>query len=209
MNISWLGNYSVKIQSSDLIALIDPNSSTTGLSPYRGKVDIISFTNPSDESMSNLSSQANEAMIISGPGEYSMSGFTVYAYGWQNDRNIEQSIQRWHIEDMVLLYVGALNKDLSDKELQDIQKSPIDILLLPIGGGKGLELSPALKLLRLIEPKIVIPIHYSTPGLKEKIDDVKKFADEMGVDPGQAESRLTMKAGKLPGEEMLTVILKP
>lgn len=147
-------------------------------------------------------------MIINTPGEYTVSGFTLHALGWLTSEGVERSLQVWRIEDMSLLHLGALNRELVDKELQVLEKTSIDVLLLPVGGGSGLSTKQALALITTIEPRVVIPIHFALPGLVEKLDGVEQFAKEMGVDSKQREPKVILKANKLPTEDVQTIILQ-
>lgn len=208
MQISWHGQYTVKITSKEEIVVLDPYSPETGLSPFRSKASVVALSNPSEVSMSHLSGVQGEPVIIQNPGEYSIRGLTLHALGWHDADNKERSLQVWGIEDMTLLHLGSLNRDLTDEELQHIERVGIDILLLPVGGGSGLSLKQALNVMTTIEPRIVIPIHYKLPHLKEELEAVDKFAKELGVDTA-AVDKLTIKAGKLPEDDMQAVILKP
>jgi len=118
-------------------------------------------------------------------------------------------LQRWMVEDMVILHVGSLDRDLNEQELRELERVDIDVFLAPVGGGSGMSTKQALNMVSTIEPRVVIPIHYSLPGLNEKLDSVKAFADEMGVSGSTVEKKVILKAGKLPQEDMQTIILAP
>lgn len=209
MHVTWHGQYTIKIQSNEVTLVIDPYSTDTGLAPFRSKADIVALTNPTDLSMSHTDAVQGDPFLINTPGEYSISGFNLYALGWLDENQQERSIQLWQIESITMLHVGQLNRDLSDKELQHLEKTDIDVLFLPVGGGDGLSLKQAMKLITVIEPRIVIPIHYALPGLKESLDDVTQFAKEMGISPSDQQPKIIIKAGKLPQEDVTTYILKP
>lgn len=208
MQVSWHGQYTIKITSKDDVLIIDPYSPEVGLPPFRGKANIVALTNPTDKTMSHLSGVQGEYKLINTPGEYSISGFTLYAPGWQTAEGVERSLQLWVIEETSILHVGALNRDLTDKELQEIERIGIDILLLPVGGGNGLNLKQAMNLMTTIEPRLLIPIHYELKGLKEKLDSVSHFTKELGIKP-DPQPKIIVKPKKLSDEEMETVMLQP
>jgi L-ascorbate metabolism protein UlaG (beta-lactamase superfamily) len=207
MQITWHGQYTIKITSKDTTLVIDPYSPETGLSPFRAKANILALTNPTEKTMSHISGVQGEYKLINTPGEFSISGFTLHALGWENNDGIEKNLQLWEIEEMTLLHVGALSRDLTDKELQEVEKIGIDILLVPVGGGNSLTSKQAVNLVTTIEPRVVIPIHYKIPSLTEKLDPVDQFAKELGVS-SKPEEKFTIKAKNLPQEEMQIVILK-
>ena len=71
---------------------------------------------------------------------------------------------------------------------------PIDLALLPIGGGFQMDALQAAKSLKLLTPKKVIPMHYGTfpmlaPNADEFVAQAKKIADDVNVivlNPGQS-----------------------
>lgn len=209
MQLSWHGQYTLKIVSKETTLVIDPYAANLGISPFRAKADILALSNPSDASMSNISGIQGTPLIINTPGEYSMKEFSLHSIGWSDTDGNERSLQRWMVEDIVVLHIGSLNRDLNQQELQELERADIDVFLVPIGGGTSLTTAQAMKMISTIEPRIVIPIHYSLPGLTEKLDSVKAFAEEMGVSAQAAEKKLILKKNKLPQEDMQTIILAP
>ncbi len=201
MQLSWHGQYTIKVVSKETTLILDPSS--------RLKADILSFSNPSDPEMSNISGATPETTIIDTPGEYSLRHFTLHSIGWNTEDGTERNLQRWMIEDIVLLHVGALNRDLNEQELRELELVDIDVLFAPIGGGSGMTKEQAMKMITTIEPRIVVPIHYAVPGSSEKLDALKPFLEEMGVESSQPEKKLILRKSKLPQEDMQTVILAP
>lgn len=207
MHITWHGNYTIKIQSGESTLVLDPYSPATGLSPFRAKADIVALTNPAEPTMSHLDGIQGMPLLIRHPGEYALRGFTLHALGWNDEAGHERALHRWEIENMLVLHVGALQQEVTDQQLQELEKTDIDILFVPVGGGTGLSTKQAVSLVMKVEPRVVIPIHYQVPGLKEKLDAVDHFAREMGADPAKAEKKLTIKAKHLPEDELVTQIL--
>jgi L-ascorbate metabolism protein UlaG (beta-lactamase superfamily) len=60
-----------------------------------------------------------------------------------------------------------------------------------------------------IEPKIIIPMHYSLPKLKVKLDDLDKFLKTMGIRKIEPVPKLTVKKKDISEEEVKIVALKP
>lgn len=207
MHLTWHGQYTVRIQSADKVLVLDPYSPKLGLSAFRARADIVALTNPSGPDMANLSGLQGEPLVIASPGEYTIGGFTLNALGWFTEAGGERSLHVWRIEDVALLHVGALNRPLTDKELQVLEKTGIDVLLVPVGGGSGLNTQQALAMVTTIEPRLVIPIHWQLAGLRERLEGVDQFAKEMGVNPKQRETKVIIKSNKLPAEDVQTIIL--
>jgi|SRR5581483_6210919 len=210
MYISWHGSFCIKIQAGDKTLVIDPLSPQTGVGPLKGAADVVALTNKNNPDMSYINGLTGDFTVLDTAGEYEVAGFGLHAMPWRDEAGTERTIQRWNIESMVLLHVGALNRELTTQELSDLEKTDIHVLFLPIGGGSGLSLKQALALVTTIEPRILIPIHYHIPKFTgEKLDGLDVFAKEMGSDISQTEKRFNLKANKLPEEDMATVILSP
>ncbi len=85
----------------------------------------------------------------------------------------------------------------------------IDILILPIGGNSVLTAKDAEKIINEIEPKIVIPSHYSIEGLKLPYDKIEVFLKETGAKAETMDKLLVKKKDLNPEVIKKIVILDP
>ena len=193
MHITWHGHYTIKIVSEETTLVFDPHET------FRAKAQVVSLSSPMDKNMSNVAGLQGDPTIIQYPGEYSLAGMSAHAIGWYDEAGLERTVQRWEIEQMVLLHLGRLNRNLTDTELAEVERVAIDILFLPVDD-TTLPLKTALDILTKIEPRVLIPINFTK---------VKQFAEEMGVSPSATQPKFLAKANKLPAEDMETVILQP
>lgn len=148
--------------------------------------------------MSYLDGITGEPTVINTPGEYSIAGLTLHAPGWLDASNTERSFHLWSIENITIVHLGALTRMPTDDELQHLEKTTVDILLLPVGAEHSLPLKDAISLITIIEPRVVIPIAYK---------DIKAFTQQVGVDPNNQQDKFTTSRSKLPEEGLETVIL--
>jgi L-ascorbate metabolism protein UlaG (beta-lactamase superfamily) len=193
MHITWHGHSTIKIVTGETTLVFDPHEG------FRAKAQFVSLTNPSAPESSNVAGIQGDPTVIDKPGEYSLAGMSAHAIGWYDEASHERTVQRWEIEQMVVLHLGQLNRGLTDEELAELERTGVDILFLPVDD-TAMPLKTALDILTKIEPRVVIPINFT---------NVKKFADEMGVSPSEAQPKYLAKANKLPMEDMETVILQP
>src|SRR5206468_745538 len=88
------------------------------------------------------------------------------------------------IGDTNVLVTGHIYPELTDQQLEAI--GMIDILLVPVGGN-GYTVDPigALKLIKAIEPKMVIPTHYAEKSLNLPVpqQDLTNALKELGMEP--------------------------
>ena len=80
--------------------------------------------------------------------------------------------------------------------------------MIPVGGVYTIEAKEAAAIINQIEPKIVIPMHYQIPKLKEKIEGLDKFLKIMGIKNPEYQSKLSIKTKDLIGE-MKIIVLQP
>src|SRR5581483_1940842 len=108
-------------------------------------------------------------------GEYEVSGASVVGIATyrgeskqpESGRNVAYVIE---LEDLRVGHLGGIGHVPTSAQLEEM--SNVDILLVPVGGGESLAAPPAAETVSLIEPKLVIPMHYRTDVEKTKLDPV-------------------------------------
>ena len=111
--------------------------------------------------------------------------------------------------DQSVLITGRIYPDLSNEQIEDI--GLVDVMLVPVGGN-GYSTDPigALKLIKAIEPKIVIPTHYSDKELKYPVPQqtLKDALKELSMDPKETLPKLKLKPTELSDVTQLIVLEK-
>ena len=82
------------------------------------------------------------------------------------------------------------------------------MLLVPVGGGSALNSAQAAEVISLIEPGIVVPMHYKVDGCKLDLDPLDKFLAELGISGIEEQDSLSVR-GSSSTDETEVVILKP
>src|SRR3989344_4361534 len=184
MVIQWYGHSCFKITSGELVLAIDPYAKEIGLTTPRFRSDLVLVThNHSDHS--NTDALAGEPFIISGPGEYEVRGISIQGIDTYHDavRGRERgrnTIYRLVLEDITLLHLG----DFGENEMRDETleaAGDVDILMIPVGGKYTLDAAAAAKVVKQIEPRVVIPMHYKIPGLTLPLENADPFLKETGA----------------------------
>ncbi len=214
MVISYYGLSCFKIQSGDTVLAIDPFSKESGLTPPRFESHAVLTTHdhPNHNNIEALASKEEDvgAFKITGPGEYEFRGITVRGISSFHDAKSGKAkgkntiyVIEW--EGMKIAHMGDYGEGELRSEVQEALGTP-DILFMPVGGGDTIDAEAAAKLLNQIEPRVVIPMHYKMPGLKDKLDGVDVFLKEMGekVEP---EDKFTIKKKDLPSAEQSKIVI--
>lgn len=154
-----------------------------------------------------------EPFVISGPGEYEVSG--VFFFGVPSFHDRENGAKRGqntiyviNMDGMRLVHLGDLGHKLTDEQLEEINGA--DILFIPVGGNHTIGPRVAVEVTGQIQPKIIIPMHYKTAGydpkfgIKVTVDD---FLKELGVEV-KPMVKLNISRDKLPEEREVVVLKK-
>ncbi|MDO8601991.1 MAG: MBL fold metallo-hydrolase [bacterium] len=209
MQINWYGEGCFKIQTGGLTIVTDPYDSSIGLTPPRGKTDItIKTLMPTTDPATSkpVAREESDEQIISGPGEYEIKGVVIN--GWQlakdSSESYLKSVFTVETEEMRLGFLGHISEFNEPEIIEELDG--IDILFIPAGGKPFLEQEAAGKLIRQIDPKVVVCSFFKTPGLKRKADDVAIFLKDNGYKATEQE-KLTIKKKELT-DKLQVVVLK-
>jgi L-ascorbate metabolism protein UlaG (beta-lactamase superfamily) len=207
MEITWYGLSCFRLIDRGKASIItDPYSSKLGLAPLkvRGDVVTISHDAPGHNFDGGVSGRRH---TLSGPGEYEIGG--VFITGISTIEEVGQTqnlLFLFDFGDITIAHLGDMSKVPTQTQTEALEQ--VDVLLVPVGGGKSLNAAKAAELVSMLEPSIVIPMHYKIPRLKIDLESVDRFLKEMGVsDPGE-EASLKITSGGLP-EETQVVLLTP
>lgn len=150
-------------------------------------------------------------LLIEGPGEYEVGDVTILGVPARRhidneEQGLKATIYRLVIGDVRIAVIGNIAPKLSDEQLEDI--GVIDMVVIPVGGGGyTLDATDASTIVRQIDPKAVIPVHYADSSLKYEVpqEGMEAFVSELsaGVIESGPKFKLKSSAG-LP--EQLSVI---
>lgn len=204
-DIEYKGANSVVITTKKSKLVVDPKLSVAGLKDLSvdGAVELSTEARFAVNGVESI-------LSIEGPGEYGVAGFEIS--GIPAQRHIDtgkdgllSTIYRIEIGDARICIVGNIDSKLSDEQLERI--GVIDVLIIPVGGnGYTLNATDAASIVRMIDPKVVVPVHYSDSALKYEVpqDNLGLFTAELGV-PIETVAKYKVKQLPLPSPT-LTVI---
>lgn len=217
MQIIWHGQSLFEIittpaKNSQVKIIIDPFSQEIGLRVPKLEADILLVSHQHYDH-NNIKAVSGNPFLISGPGEYEIKnvfiqGIFSFHDNFQGKERGENTIYTIEAEDLKICHLGDLGqKELTEEQLEEIGN--IDILMIPIGGIYTISSKEAIKIMTQIEPKITIPMHYSIPKLKIKLDGLDKFLKPLGIKQIDPQNKLSIKKKDLSEEEAKIVVLKP
>ena len=109
-------------------------------------------------------------------------------------------------ESASVCHLGDLSAIPSQPQVEAL--GTVNVLLAPVGGGKGLNAAQAAEIISMIQPSIVIQMHFKCAKTKLKLYPLSRFLKEMGLSNIQSEPSLKVTKTNLP-EETQVVVLDP
>ncbi|MBI2849723.1 MAG: MBL fold metallo-hydrolase [Chloroflexi bacterium] len=200
MEITWLGHSCFRIKGSRTTVITDPYSPNSGYSLGKQTARVITVSHPHPEH-SHLAGIGGEFRAVQGPGEYEIGGVMIIGMatfhdGEKGKARGKNTVYVIEIDELSVCHLGDLGHALTAEQAEELGN--IDILLVPVGGVSTIDASGAAEVVRQLEPKIVIPMHYKTPVLKRELEPVDKFLTEMGVKEISAQPKLSVNKALLP-----------
>ena len=210
MEITWYGHSCFRLAERGMATVVcDPfDSEAVGYGPLKLKADIV--TSSHDAPGHNyLSAVKGYSHAITGPGEFEIG--SVFITGVQMDGQGKKAEETPRNTLYVFDYMGITVAHLGDMRSVPPQNEieslgTVNIVLVPVGGGSGLNAAKAAEIVSLLEPNIVIPMHYSTPVTKVPLDRLDKFLKEMGMHEAATVPSLKVTKTSLPDETKLVVL---
>lgn len=180
--IEYKGANSVVVTTKSVKLVVDPKLAQVGLKDVSVK-DAVELSTETRFALYNDDAK----LVIDGPGEYGVAGLDIKGvaarcYVDSEDKPLSSTIYRVEIGDNKIGILGNICETLTDEQLEEL--GVIDVLILPVGGGGyTLDATSASSLVRLINPKFVIPVHFHDERLKYEVpqDELKLFVAELGA----------------------------
>lgn len=208
MEIIWYGHACFRLKDRNSIIITDPYDNSLGLILPRTKADIVSISNQTAHH--NFTSGVKSGFkLVDGPGEYEIGGTFINGIRMRPSQNgsngrPDNNVFVFYMDDLTICHLGDLTHVPTQSQVEEMGN--IDVLMIPVSGQKALSATQAAEVISLIEPYIVIPMHYGIPGLNVKLDPVSKFLKEMGAAKIDPVSALKITPTSLPDETQIVLL---
>lgn len=204
MEIQYFGGNCVRISTKKAAIVIDDNLADLGQKSITKSGDIALFT-------SEHANVDQAKITLSQPGEYEVSDTSIQGIPARShmDEAGTHSATMFKIiaDDMRIAVVGHIYPELNEKQLEEF--STVDILIIPVGGnGYTLDGVGALKIIKEIEPKVIIPTHFEEKGLNFEVPQqpLSEALKGLAMEPKDTVAKFKAKAGELSDLTELIVL---
>ncbi len=205
LEFEYKGGNTVVVATKQATIVTDPKLSLVGLKDVTVKDKIVLATE-----QRFIADTTDAKLVIDGPGEFGVADFDIK--GVAAARHLDEetatpaaTIYRIEANDIRVAVLGNIAEKLSEEQLEEL--GVIDVLVVPVGGsGYTLDPTGAAGLVRAIDPKAVIPVHYADSALKYEVPqgDFETFSSELGVSVEETPKYKLKNAAALP--QTLTVV---
>jgi len=208
MDINWLGHSCFRIKGSHATVITDPYSPDLGYSLGKPTAHIVTVSHQ-HSGHSYTQGISGEPKLVAGPGEYEISDVLIIGIaafhdnegGRKRGRNTVYLIE---LDEVSVCHLGDLGHVLTTQQVEEIGN--VDVLLLPVGGVSTINAPMAAEVVRQLEPKAVVPMHYQTPALNRELEPVERFLKEIGVKEVNSQPKLSCTKSNLPASTQVFLL---
>jgi L-ascorbate metabolism protein UlaG (beta-lactamase superfamily) len=206
MEITWYGLSCFRITERGMASVVtDPYGEGFRLPKRKLRADVVTV---SHESLghSSLTAIRGKAHVISSPGEYEIGGVFITGVAMPNagDNGRRNVFFVLDYDGINIAHLGDLQNVPSQSQVEDL--AAVDIALVPVGGGQALTPAQAAEVISLIEPSLVIPMHYRVGREKVELGPVAPFLSEMGISDAEPLDSLRITKSGLSDETQVVVL---
>jgi L-ascorbate metabolism protein UlaG (beta-lactamase superfamily) len=212
MEITWYGLSCFRITERGKISIVtDPYDPAIGLPKRNLKADVVTISH--DAPGYNFVKVVKVGRrVIEGPGEFEIGG--VFITGVRRVSNKEKKNGEVHktlyvinFDGLTIAHLGSMATVPSQAQIEEL--GAVNIALVPVGGGGALNPSMAAEVISLIEPSIVVPMHYKTEDDGPELSTVAGFLKEMGISDQGSLPSLSVTKSSLTEETQVVVLAPP
>jgi L-ascorbate metabolism protein UlaG (beta-lactamase superfamily) len=214
MEITWYGHSCFRLTERNYATVVtDPfDNKTVGYDSLKLRSDIVTVSHDAP-GHNNTDAIKGTSHVIDGAGEFEIGG--VFITGVQTDgasgkkkkdkeKGAQNTVYVFDYDGITVAHLGDLKEVPTQAEIEAL--GTINVALVPVGGGGALNAAQAAEIISVIEPNLVIPMHYSTPAAKVSLDSLNKFIKEMGLSKPDTQPSLKVTRSGLPDETKVVVL---
>lgn len=211
MKIKWYGHSCFLITTdSGVRILTDPSDDSTGYGLKNLEADVV--TSSHDHFDHNyFEALKGEPTIIKEVGVTQFKDVKITGVHTHHDNSKgifrgSNVVYIFEVDGLRIAHMGDIGHQLSFMQRQLIGK--VDVMLVPVGGVFTVDGPGAYEMVKVLDPSVVIPMHYSTPDLGFQLSTVFDFlraANDFGVAHRLNSSECTLDASTMGSKRIIVM----
>ncbi len=180
MLIRWHGHSCFEIGSEDAITIVtDPHDGKSiGIRQPVVAGNIVLMSHEHFDHNCERIVQGLEKKSVTKPGAHNIKGVSILGISSFHDeeegrKRGENTIFRFELEGMRFCHLGDLGQVLDESQASKIGQ--VDVLFIPVGGTFTLDAEMAWKVIGMLKPRVIVPMHFRIGGLSLSIAPVDGF----------------------------------
>jgi len=209
MEITWYGHSCFRLTERNFATVVtDPfDHKVVGYDALKLKAEIVTVSHEAP-GHNNTDAVKGSTHALTGAGEFEIGSVFITAVqtpgGKKSKEKTRNTLYVFDYDGITVAHLGDLQEVPSQSEVEAL--GTVNVLLVPVGGGSSLNAAKAAEVVSLIEPNIVIPMHYATDDSKVKLEALSKFLKEMGLGKVESQPSLKITRSGLPQETKVVVL---
>ncbi|MCX8174328.1 MAG: MBL fold metallo-hydrolase [Thermoplasmata archaeon] len=183
MRITWYGHACFKVQGEHSIVTDPHDGKSIGLPAPSIDADVVLMSHDHFDHNCRTAIRNSNCKLINKPGKYNEKGFEITgietfhdeASGSKRGKNI---VFKFKANDINFCHLGDLGHALNSEHARKLGE--VDVLFIPVGETYTLPISECWETVNVLQPKIVIPMHYKIGTLTLPINPVDVFLRNAG-----------------------------
>jgi L-ascorbate metabolism protein UlaG (beta-lactamase superfamily) len=205
VELQYYGANCLRLSAKKAQIVIDDNLAKLGLKSVTKPADISLRTNKM------FPEHPDTAFSAEMPGEYEIAGVVIHGIAARAHMDEEGKksavIYTVQADDTKLAIIGHIYPELTEDQLEAI--GMVDVAVVPVGGnGYTLDGAGALKVIKQIEPKVVIPTHFNDRAIRYEVPQAE-LADaikNLGMEIAETVGKYKIKPAELSDTAKLVVL---
>ena len=216
MKIKWFAHAAFLLEGDGLRIITDPYMpSRMGFAPITEPADIVIRSSADDNAHCYAEMIPGQPVVVTateiGPdghriGDLTIAGIPAQESLVHKETPRDNALYRFSLEGLRIAHFGDLGNRLTPEQLAALAGA--DVCLVPTGGPPTIELDDLCDALRLLRPRLTIPMHYQLVGSKIRMLPVTAFTQRFPADQvtwlDGSEVELTRQT--LPAEPRILVL---
>jgi hypothetical protein len=205
MELQYYGANCLRLSARKAQIVVDDNLAQLGLKTVTRPTDISLRTNKL------FPPHPDAAFSAEMPGEYEIAGVIINGIAARAHMDEEGTknavIYTIEADDTKVAIVGHIYPELSEDQLAAI--GLVDLAVVPIGGnGYTLDGIGALKVIKQIEPKVVIPTHFNDRAIRYEVPpaELADAVKNLGMEIAETVAKYKIKPADLSDTTKLVVL---
>ncbi|MCE4621401.1 MAG: MBL fold metallo-hydrolase [Desulfurococcales archaeon] len=213
IRIKWCGHSYIVIETDYGSIAVDPHDGgSIGLPECRVEADIVLVTHDHYDHNAVEHARGRKSKVIKwdiSPRDFGWS--RIHGYKYYHDKasgSLRGSVVAYRIElpreELAVVHLSDIGHIPPREALTPLME--VDVLALPVGGVITVNALEAWELVRILKPKLVVPLHFWMPGSIVPLDPLERFlqiskARRLRVEGGE----IPVEKADLPGKSTIIV----